>query len=49
MRTPVMQERQAVSEEHVWQGYWQREQEDPVRKVPEGHVVRQEELEMRRE
>ena len=49
MSTPVMQERQMVSELQVLQGYWQREQEDPVRKVPEGQVVRQEELEMRSE
>ena len=49
MSTPVMQERQTVSELQLLQGYWQSEQEEPVRNVPEGQLVRQEELEMRRE
>ena len=41
MSTPVMQERQTVYEEQVLQGYWQREQADPVRKVPLGQTVTQ--------
>jgi hypothetical protein len=36
-----MHERQITSEEHVWHGYWQREQADPDKNVPEGHWFKQ--------
>ena len=48
MRTPVMHDRQTVYELQVLHGYWQREQEVPVRKVPAGQVCTQEEFDIKR-
>jgi len=39
MSTPVMHDKHTVSEVQVLHGYWQSEQADPVRKVPDGQLV----------